>query len=144
MTPRKGAVAPAPVFVDTSAFYAVLDGDDDRHARARRIWAVLLDSGTMLVTTNYIAVETCALLQNRLGVDAVRTFSEDVLAAVEVRWITPEQHASAMSSVVAANRKKLSLVDCASFLAMRGGGLRRAFAFDRHFTEQGFSLETGA
>ena len=65
MTPRKEASA--PVFIDTSAFYAVLDRDDSYHARARRIWASLLDSGAALVTTNYIAVETCAQPFQKMG-----------------------------------------------------------------------------
>jgi uncharacterized protein len=130
------------VLIDTSAFYAVLDRDDNNHHQARGMWATLLDRRTALVTTNYIVVETCALVQNRLGLDAVRTFSQDMLAVVEVRWIGPELHSSAMLALLAANRRKLSLVDCANFLAMRAGGIRRVFAFDRHYLEQGFEMET--
>jgi predicted nucleic acid-binding protein len=44
----------------------------------------------------------------------------------------------ALVSLLAAGRKKLSLVDCVSFGIMREAGIRKAFAFDRHFTEQGF------
>jgi len=132
------------VLIDTSAFYAVLDRDDNHHPQARGVWAGLLDRGAALVTTNYIVVETCALVQNRLGLDAVRTFSQDMLAVVEVRWIGPELHASAMLALLTANRRKLSLVDCANFLAMRAGGIRRVFAFDRHYLEQGFEIEPGS
>ena len=42
------------VFVDTSAFYAVLDADDQSHAGAAREWIRLLDEGATLLTTNYI------------------------------------------------------------------------------------------
>jgi predicted nucleic acid-binding protein len=129
------------VLVDTSAFYAVLDRDDSHHPQARGLWAGLLDREAALVTTNYIVVETCALVQNRLGLDAVRTFWQDMLPVVEVRWIGPELHSSAMLALLAANRRKLSLVDCANFLVMRAGGIRRAFAFDQHYREQGFEME---
>lgn len=71
----------------------------------------------------------------------VRTFSQDMLPVVEVRSIGPELHASAMLPLLTANRRKLSLVDCANFLAMRAGGIRRAFAFDQHYREQGFEME---
>ena len=37
-------------------------------------------------------------------------------------------------------RKKLSLVDCVSFIIMRHYGLENVFGFDRHFNEQGFNL----
>jgi predicted nucleic acid-binding protein len=43
-----------------------------------------------------------------------------------------------MEAVLAATRKKLSLVDCASFQTMRELGVRSVFCFDSHFREQGF------
>jgi predicted nucleic acid-binding protein len=43
-----------------------------------------------------------------------------------------------VGAVLSAGRKKLSLVDCVSFGVMRAAGLRKAFAFDRQFVEQGF------
>ncbi|MCU0722568.1 MAG: VapC toxin family PIN domain ribonuclease, partial [Planctomycetes bacterium] len=57
---------------------------------------------------------------------------------VDVEWVSPEDHAAAVSAWLAARRKDLSLVDCASFEVMRRLGLRRAFAFDRHFEQEGF------
>jgi hypothetical protein len=42
--------------------------------------------------------------------------------------------------ILAANRRQLSLVDCASFAAMRQSGFKNAFVFDRHFLEQGSTL----
>ena len=77
------------VFVDTSAFYAVLDRDDARHARAKRAWHKLLEGGEhAAITTNYVVVETVAIAQNRLGVQAVRTFVDDVLAPVSVEFVS--------------------------------------------------------
>jgi predicted nucleic acid-binding protein len=34
----------------------------------------------------------------------------------------------------------LSLTDCVSFEVIRQHGIRRAFAFDTHFTEHGFEM----
>ena len=42
--------------------------------------------------------------------------------------------------VLTAQRKKLSIVDCASFLIMREQGVSEAFTFDKHFGEQGFTV----
>ncbi len=83
-------------------------------------------------------VETTALLQHRIGMDAVRVFSDDIVPALEVRWIGEEEHRAATLAVLAANRRGLSLVDCTSFEVMRRLGLRTAFSFDAHFAEQGF------
>jgi predicted nucleic acid-binding protein len=128
------------VFVDTSAFYAALDGDDDEHARAVRGWSGLLAAATPLLTSNYVVVETSALVQHRLGLKALRAFTEDVLAIVRVEWVTPSDHAAATAALMLAARRKLSLVDCASFELMRRLAVRRAFAYDRHFREAGFDL----
>jgi predicted nucleic acid-binding protein len=46
----------------------------------------------------------------------------------------------AVAGLLAAGRRQLSLVDCASFAVLRAEGQREAFAFDRHFQEEGFRL----
>ncbi len=126
------------VFVDTSAFYALLDRDDSNHQRAKKRWADLLTSETVLVTNNYVLVETFALIQNRLGMEAVRGFQEDILPLINVEFINSGVHKSSVSALLASSRRKLSLVDCVSFETMRNLGIKTVFAFDPHFKEQGF------
>jgi predicted nucleic acid-binding protein len=128
------------VFVDTSAFFAVLDADDSNHDSARSAWNQLLSEREDLHTTNYIIVETSALLQSRLGLDALREFAADVLPIVDVHVVDEGLHRSAFHALLVASRRRLSLVDCASFECMRRAGLDRAFCFDPHFAEQGFAV----
>jgi len=126
-------------FVDTSALLALLDADEERHAQAATQWRVLLETDEPLITTNYVLVETFAVVQRRLGLDAVRALARDVLPLLEVEWIGAETHVASIAALLAANRRGLSLVDCATFETMRRSGLTRAFAFDHHFDEQGFA-----
>jgi hypothetical protein len=42
-----------------------------------------------MVTSNCRVLETCALLQRRLGMGGVKTFRDDIVPAVEVDWFTP-------------------------------------------------------
>ena len=125
-------------FIDTSAFYAVLDADDRNHAAARTQWAELLRQGAELFTTNYVLVETHALIQHRLGLAAVRAFREDVYPLLHVDWVDRELHDGGLGALLSAQRRLLSLVDCVSFESMRRHGVRQAFVFDLHFAEQGF------
>jgi predicted nucleic acid-binding protein len=128
------------VFVDTSAFYAVFDADDENHLQARSEWDRLLGQEAGLLTSSYVLVETAALLQHRLGVPAVRAFHEDVCPLLAVDWVSQERHHAAMEALLVAGRKKLSLVDCTSFQIMRERAVQKAFCFDRHFREQGFEV----
>lgn len=75
------------VFVDTSAFLAILNADDDFHQQAAVIWIDLLNSQARLITNSFVPVEAYALIQNRLGLDAVRTLAKDIIPLFEVKWI---------------------------------------------------------
>lgn len=132
------------ILVDTSALYAVLDRDDDNHAEAKAAWTRLLETEEPLLVTNYVVVETTALIQHRLGMEAVRILCGDVLPALDVHWMSEVDHAHAQNVLLASDRRRLSLVDCGSFHVMRSRMVRTAFAFDPHFREQGFDVVPSA
>jgi uncharacterized protein len=129
------------VFLDTSGLYAVFDRDDANHPRAKIAWVEWLREGAVLLTNNYVLLETAALLQRRIGVAAVRALHEEVTPLLQVDWVSEEQHSAGVEAVLAAARKKLSLVDCVSFQTMRNRGVRTVFCFDAHFREQGFATK---
>lgn len=128
------------VFVDTSALMALLDADDKHYGRAKRTWKKVVESGDRLISTNYVLVETFSLAQSRMGPDASRVLEESFFPFIVVEWIDRATHAAGISGVLAAGRKKLSLVDCVSFEVMRRLAIRQVFCFDRHFREQGFTI----
>ena len=128
------------IFVDTSALYAYLVRTDRHHLRAVDAFNRLLATQAELVTTNYTLVETTALLQNRLGLDAVRAFYSEFVPLLRVDWVLEDDHTRAAEAVLLAARRKLSLVDCVNFRCMRRLQVRAAFAFDEHFREQGFTV----
>jgi len=118
--------------------YAVFDRDDVNHRRARDAWERLLQGSENLLTSSYVLIETGALLQHRLGLQAVRAFYDDVVPLLTVEWVGEPVHRAAVSSLLTASRRSLSLVDCVSFQLMREASVQSAFCFDRHFREQGF------
>ena len=128
------------IFVDTSAFYALLDRDDKNHQKGKKAWREIMEGDSTLVTSNYILVETLALLQSRLGLEAVRGFQEDVVPILKVEFVTPDMHRAGTAALLSAGRRGLSLVDCVSFEVMRDLGIKVAFTFDSHFKEQGFDI----
>jgi predicted nucleic acid-binding protein len=70
----------------------------------------------------------------------VREFHEDMLPLINIEWVNKSTHQSGVSALLAASRLKLSLVVCVSFEVMRNLGIKKVFAFDPHFEEQGFVI----
>ncbi len=126
------------IFVDTSAILAVSLSGDKFHETAEKVWLSLLERGEELISNNYVIVETISLLQRRFGLGSVSFFLDNIAPALQVVWVEESQHDAALNTVLTANRRGLSLVDCSCMKTMRRLGVRTIFAFDPHFTELGF------
>lgn len=126
------------VFVDTSAIYALLDGDDAKHKDAKNLWVELINGEASLICSNYILIECFSLIQNRLGIEAVSDFQNDLLPIIKIEWVDETIHQAGISALLTAGRRELSLVDCISFAVMRKLGIEKVFTFDQHFREQRF------
>jgi predicted nucleic acid-binding protein len=125
------------VFVDTSAFYAVLSKTDSNYERAVRDWNALMDDSSIrLCTSNYVVVETCSLVRNRLGDVAMRSFLTHLLPVAAVMWVDQKTHAAAVAAMLAHGKNGPSLVDCASFALMRENGISKSLAYDEHFLQE--------
>jgi len=58
------------VLADTSAFYAHIVKSEATHDRVREAFASLMSRRRPIWTTSFVIVETMALLQHRIGLDA--------------------------------------------------------------------------
>ncbi len=128
------------VFVDTSALYALLDRDDRHHAEAERAWRALLAPDSGLVTHSYVLVESTALVQRRLGPQAVRGLHTDLPRPIATVWVDQRLHELAVAALLGSERRDVSLVDRVSFELMRQAGIEKAFAFDPGVAHEGFDL----
>jgi uncharacterized protein len=125
------------VFVDTSALYAALAQDDPNHAEAAHslAWLIAHDD---VATTNYVIVESLALVRRRLGAAAATDLLDRLLPSITTIWIDGPTH-DAAAEALRTGGGHASLIDHASFVAMRSAGIDRALAFDRDFGRHGFS-----
>ncbi|RME49496.1 MAG: PIN domain-containing protein [Caldilineae bacterium] len=126
------------IFVDTSGIIALMNADDRFHPAAVALWHQWIDEQPQLITSNYVIVETVALLQRRIGMESVRAFYQNILPVIRVEWIAEETHQAAVTALLTAGRRAISLVDCTSFELMQALRLRTVFTFDHHFAGQGF------
>ncbi len=128
------------VFSDTSALLSLLVRDDFMHVRAKLNFAHFAAHNFQLLTSSFVLAETVALLQRRVGLNAVRDFNGKIAPLMEVVWVDGEWYNRAMLRLMAQNQKDLSLVDCMSFEIMEAREIQEAFTFDRHFAEHGFRI----
>ena len=128
------------VFVDTSAFYALLVRTDDAHEAVRASFAALLDARRPLWTTSFVIIETLALLQHRIGLPAARDFDEDVLPVVRVHWVDEPLYRLGIDRLWRADRRQVSVVDSVSFEFMVLHGITTTLAVDPHFAQAGFTV----
>ena len=129
-----------PVFVDTSALYALLVRGDDNHQPALETALLLQTTGASLATSSFVVLETVSLLQARVGVDAARAFYLDMLPLIEIVWIDSGLLDRAMRALLAASSRRISLTDWTSITLMQERGWPQAFAFDEDFARQGLDV----
>jgi predicted nucleic acid-binding protein len=128
------------LFIDTSGFYALLVASESEHEAVRIAFRLAVDGGRRLVTTNYVLVETAALLQHRLGMDPVRDLEHRIGPIVSVAWVTEDLHARAVTRLFRTDKRRVSLVDVVSFLTMEQEGLDEVLGLDSDFAAEGFRL----
>lgn len=124
------------IFVDTSAWYAIIDKTDQNHTVAvGKIQMV----DRPLLTSNYILDEIPTLLKTRLGSPIAIPFGQKLLdeeVSTLVR-ITEEDEARAWRIFCQYEDKAFSFTDCTSFALMERLEIDTAFAFDDHFHQYG-------
>lgn len=127
------------VFVDTSGFYGALNPDDPCHRKARTWFLAAEQADWRLLTSNYVVQETWALIQARLGWDAVEAWQRALLARCEIVWVDAELHQLGAARCRQAGERRLSLTDCVSFELMHRERIREFIGDDQHFLAEGFS-----
>ena len=129
-----------PVFVDTSGFYAFLDREDSFHKRAKDLFLRARDEQWILFTSSYVVHESWALIQARLGWEAVEDWLVGLLPMCEVIWVDESLHRLGAARARQARERRLSLTDCVSFELMSSRGCKQAIADDEHFKKMGYNL----
>ena len=131
------------VFVDTSAFVALIDRADRNHSAAKRCLRRLAHIRRPLVTSTYVIDETLTLIRMDLGHSTAVAFGNRLR---ETRWcqvieVGEATHASAWGILVRYDDQLFSFTDCTSFALMRAADIDTAFTFDRRdFSAAGFAV----
>jgi predicted nucleic acid-binding protein len=128
------------VFVDTSAFIAVFDKDDDLHSEALRLFDEIKNKKIQMVVTDYILSESITTAMARAGHRIAVTVGEFILGShvVELIWLDKTIKLKAWEFFKKYSDKSYSFTDCTSFVVMKEIKVNHFFAFDEDFTKAGF------
>lgn len=132
------------IFVDTSAWIALLNAEDDLHEAAVKIYQETAQAITK-ITSNMVISETYTLLLRRVGHKEATDFLKSINAMQEagildIVWSNKDLEQLAFRFLQKYNDHDLSFVDAVSFAMMKELQLTHAFAFDKHFIITGFSV----
>lgn len=126
------------IFVDTSGIVAAINSKDQYHQQAKEVFTQITDQKPTLVITNYIRIETHALLNSRVSHEVALRFLEDPGWLIE--WVSLEDEQKAIRLLHRYYDKSFSLSDATSFIIMERLGLRSVITFDKHFSQYGYNL----
>lgn len=125
------------IFVDTSAFYALVDKDDENHKVASEIIRKLVDEAAELYTSNFVLSETYTLLRNNVGHSKTVEFIKKARPSLKAIHITEDIEERAIQIFIKYSDKDFSFTDCTSFIIIEDLKLEKAFTFDKHFQQYG-------
>ena len=127
------------IFVDTSAWYNLVDKDSQNHKTAVQF---LTDTTVPFITSDYILDETLTLIRSCLSHKAAITFWEHLInshwATIIELSIQDKERAGAIFRKY--SDKNFSFTDCTSFALMEHLDIKEAFSFDKHFRQIGLIM----
>ena len=133
-----------PVFVDTSAWYAIFDEDDGEHARATSVRNAI-HAGDLpyrpIYTTGHVLAELATLLL-RHGHDVTSRALGQIRDSPNVTVIHPDQETfdAAMTEFDRYDDHDISLVDHLTGVLAAERDVEYVFAFDGDFRTLGFTV----
>ena len=127
------------VFVDTSAWYALVDSAEADHAA---VAAALGAHHGRLVTSDYVFDETLTLTRYRLGWDIACRLGRELRSGEAARMVavtaTDAEHA--WEIFASRSDRRLSFTDCSSFALMKRLRLDTAVTLDGDFRRAGYRV----
>jgi predicted nucleic acid-binding protein len=130
------------LFVDTGAWLALNDKNDQYHTKAIDKSSKIKMQKIELLTSEYVIDESITIIRFKISHETACLFGESLFASsiVKIIGITEEDRSKAWEMFKKYKDKEFSFTDCTSFVLMKKLNLKKAFAFDNHFKQVGFDV----
>lgn len=131
------------VFVDTSAWFSLLNEKDKQHEKIKNIYQALLENNNTLILSNQILGETFTLIRYKIKNNNLPfKFIDLISKSIMIKKIHIEEKTEKRAIKILENYKdqKFSYVDATSFAVMNSLELKYALSLDSHFAAAGFII----
>lgn len=130
------------LFVDTSAWLALNDKNDQYHSKAITKSLEIKKQKIELITSEYIFDESITLIRHRISHKSAIIFGDSLLNSniICIADVTEEVRFKAWEMFKEYEDKEFSFTDCTSFVLMKNLRLQKAFTFDEHFKQMGITI----
>lgn len=128
------------VFVDTGAWVALADEDDEHHEDAVSIYPLLLKTSAKLLTSNLVIAESYILIVRSLGHDAAIAFLDKINGSPRIVRVSSNSdlEKEAEGILKKYQDQDFSYTDAVSFTIMKRQKIKKSFSFDKHFQTMGY------
>jgi len=130
------------VFIDTSAWLALLNQSDAFHLKAKSVRDDLLKTKMKFLLTNYVLVEIANSLSRIPWRSSAIQLITSIKASenIKIAEIDREIFDEAWKLYSDRADKEWGLTDCTSFVVMKRNAIKEAFTNDHHFEQAGFNI----
>lgn len=130
------------IFIDTSGLLALWLEGDSKHDAAVAAMDALRADRERFSTSNFILDEVVTLAGRRAGARFAVARARNILDAKVLAMLRPdaEDERFALTLYEKFFDQGVGFTDAVSFALMRRHRIKRAFTFDRHFADAGFTL----
>ncbi|HEU4584095.1 MAG TPA: PIN domain-containing protein [Gemmatimonadaceae bacterium] len=131
------------LFVDTSAWYALVDSGERSRPRVAKALREAIESRYRVVTTNLILAETHALLLRRFGREVALAFLREIRSEpnVVVESCRELEEGARRDWLERFEDQDFSFTDAVSFAVMSERRISSALTLDHHFAVAGFEVK---
>ncbi len=140
MARQRSRKSRSQVFVDSSAWIALVDQSDEYCQRAEEVFLRLRMSRRLLLTTEYVLLEVAnssSRFEHRgRAVELIERLRTD--QTILIKSSTAQLFEFGWQLFKSRPDKSWSLTDCISFVVMQRLGIGEAFTSDKHFEQAGF------
>ena len=137
----RGLTLRRQVFVDTAAWLALINVDDDFHNLAKQVRKKLQQDNCSLITSDFVLLEVADALTNPRIRSQTINFINRLRNLFGLKIVPISQSLFNAGWQLYSQRldKDWGLTDCISFVIMQQEGITIAFTSDKHFEQAGFA-----